>query len=295
MKKIISLFFVCFFILSLLTLSGCSSKNEELKNNMLKYANKQYGMNFTIVDFNPTTTNALGVVSVNKLILKDKNDIHFIVSAVKNNNEYKYYDNYIDILVSHKLQEYLEKTELCQSLDGIYCINAILENRELEYKNIINLDAKTILKNIKISEIDFIYNPIGKIGYIANNISILYALYYNLCNMADVEFIDFEVVVTENKCDSLINDINSMLCPVRTPSEWYETYNLYYSNTNLKYMSKTIINEAIVVNEKNITDLNRFYYWRKDLSYDFEEYVNEIKNGKEHTTQKIKITTTEDN
>ena len=265
-------------------LSGCANSNSKIQENMLTYANEKYNLQFTKIDFKKDYFDKQALY---KLTLKDSKNIYFTVSALKHKNNYTYSDNYIDMKVSKKIQDHIEKLDVFKECDGVFCINAILKNRNYELKDIKDISFKDIIDTLTIEEINFIYNPIGKIGYILKNIENIYSMYFQICTLFDIENINFDVVVTDEKNDTLINCINTNTCPVYTSSEWYEKYNLQYDNKKIQYKTNTVISESLIVPTNGITDLSFFYSFRDDLSYDYNEYLNEIDTKKEHTTKNV--------
>lgn len=270
---------VCIMLCCLSCFSGCS-KND--KKSMLAFAENKYAQAFEVVKFSKKTTNRFGSTTPTRIKLKDSNDVYFYVTKLGDSN---YFDNYLDMLVSHQMQGYIAGQEHFKDLQGVYCINTILQDRNLDYNTVKSMTAEDILNEVSFSEIDFTYNVIGENGYIAQNIESLYALYLDLQGFVSVDAIDFEVVVTPVANDSLINLINQRIAPLYDDSEWYELYNLYYNKIDVRYESNPVIVETLLVDVIGIDDVSYFYSFRDDLSYDFEEYVKCLNNGTELPTQ----------
>lgn len=292
-KRILQLLVVILIFSNIFIFSSCSNQYNKLEYEMLSYANEKYDTELKKIKFQKETKNELGLRYTNKLLLEDENGIEFYVSCPNNVNDeqYVFYDNYIDVLASHKIKEYLNTLDEFKELDGDFCINTIIKANAYSYQEIVNLKAEEIIQDKNIYEIDFVYNPIGENGYLAENITKLYSLYTKISSLTQLTNIDFEVIVTPKKDDELISSISSMLCPLYSASEWYELYNLYYSKANAQYQSKTVITEVLLLDELNISNMYEFYSYREDLSYDFNEYVRDLQNGIEPTTQNHELVT----
>ena len=71
MKKIISLLVVLVLVFSsVFIFSSCSKNYDNLRIEMLNYANEKYKTEFTEVEFQKETKNSLGITYTNKLKLK---------------------------------------------------------------------------------------------------------------------------------------------------------------------------------------------------------------------------------
>ncbi|MFR5875183.1 MAG: hypothetical protein ACLUFN_01695 [Eubacterium sp.] len=208
---------------------GCMKSNndissEDIKMNMLQYAEDKYNEKFDVVDFNLAIR---GLDSNYHDVLVLKNNKSIIFNVYSNTDTSECFDDYGISIADKKVSEYfkeLSSLEFCVMVD-------LLADDQILPADINSLSALQLPEKYEIAKIIVV----AKVDSINRNIDELYGL-YQLAIALNPNLIDFEVVSSngdDEKLDRVFNNIR-----------------LDYENDWTQYPS---INESLVATDKNLT------------------------------------------
>lgn len=228
-KCFIKILSILLIIVILLGGTGCMKSNdniskEEIKTNMLKYAEDKYNEKFDVVDFD-FAIRGLDSNYHDVLVLKSNESIKFNVYS--NTDTSECFDDYGMSIVDKTISEYLK-----ESVNLQFCVMVdLLADDQILPADVITLSALQLSERFEIAKIIVV----TKVKSINANIDELYKL-YQLVITLNPNLVDFEVVSSngdDEKLDKVLDNIR-----------------LNYENDWTQYPT---INESLVAIDKNLT------------------------------------------
>lgn len=229
MKKLQNILIILLIILIPVGGFGCMKSNnnvssEEIKMNMLQYAEEKYNEKFDVVDFN-IAIRGLDSNYHDVLVLENSESVKFNVYS--NTNTSECFDDYGMSVADRIVSDYLKDSsnlELCVMID-------LLADEQIMPADVKSLSISQILEKFELAKIILV----AKVENINENIDNLYKLYQSAVDLKP-NVIDFEVVSangTDEKLDKVFSNIR-----------------LNYENDWTQYSS---INGSLVAKDKNLT------------------------------------------
>lgn len=229
MKKSKNILMILLIILISAGGFGCMKGNnnvssEEIKMNMLQYAEDKYDEHFDVVDFN-LAIRGLDSNYHDVLVLKNDSSVKFNVYSNTNTNEC--FDDYGMSVSDKKIYDYIKESS---GLDFTLMADLLAEDLaedQILPADVNSLSALEIMDNYEIGTVIVVV----RVDDIEDNIEELYQLYQMIVSL-NSDSIDFEVVSSNGNDEKLDKVFNNIRLDYENDWSQYSSINKFISATD---------------------------------------------------------------